>query len=487
MLVLEQSSDALSKRHRQSAWKRLIDLIGHPRKALGLFITLVLLLVVGRALISQPDAEESVADTRAPSDQTQQDLKQNTFTPQSDGDVSKANVASPLAKEPGIKDDEGDVLKASRIQSSTLILRRRETLSTLMKRAGVAGNDAFAALERLGTLTNLRRLQPGQRIDLEYQVKGNVRKLEALYLRDTFSSTAVVKRHENTFEAVREDIGTLAITRMVEGTIDDSLYLAAKRAGMPEKIIHDVIRMMSYGVDFQRDIRKGDSFRVYFERSYAPRFGDVEEGRVLYAELKLWRGTFEATLFRQPDGRLDYYDQKGRSLRKSLMVTPVDGARLSSGFGRRRHPILGYTKLHKGLDFSAARGTPVMAAGDGVIERANRWSTFGNYVRIRHGGGLKTAYAHLNGFAKGITAGRRVKQGDIIGYVGTTGRSTGPHLHYEVHKNGRQVNPLKLDLPTARQLEGAEQERFTAVRTMVLTDISNLNLHRASLVALKDD
>ena len=169
----------------------------------------------------------------------------------------------------------------------------------------------------------------------------------------------------------------------------------------------------------------------------------------------------------EDDGLTDFYDANGEAARKFLMKTPINGARLSSHYGKRKHPVLGYTKLHKGTDFAAPRGTPIYAAGNGVIERASRWSSYGNYIRIRHANGYKTAYAHLNGYAKGIKSGKRVKQGDVIGYVGTTGRSTGPHLHYEVLVNGKQVNAMRLDLPTGRKLTGDMLEQFKAEKARI--------------------
>ena len=165
----------------------------------------------------------------------------------------------------------------------------------------------------------------------------------------------------------------------------------------------------------------------------------------------------EVSLYRYKtpdDGFTDYYTATGQSVRKTLMRTPIDGARLTSRFGKRRHPILGYTKMHRGVDFGARRGTPIMAAGNGVVEMAGRNGAYGNYVRIRHNTEYKTAYAHMKGFAKGIRKGKRVKQGQVIGYVGSTGRSTSPHLHYEVHKKGRQINPLSVKLPAGRKLKG---------------------------------
>jgi murein DD-endopeptidase MepM/ murein hydrolase activator NlpD len=164
------------------------------------------------------------------------------------------------------------------------------------------------------------------------------------------------------------------------------------------------------------------------------------------------------------DGSIDYFTEKGQSARKALLRTPVNGARLLSGYGKRRHPILGYSKMHRGLDFAAARGTPVMAGGDGVVEKAQRNGAYGRYIRIRHRSGFKTAYAHLQGYARGIKRGKRVKQGQIIGYIGSSGRSTGPHLHYEILKNGRQINPMRHKLPTGRKLTKKALARFDDMR-----------------------
>jgi murein DD-endopeptidase MepM/ murein hydrolase activator NlpD len=177
---------------------------------------------------------------------------------------------------------------------------------------------------------------------------------------------------------------------------------------------------------------------------------------------------------RSTDGETDYFDAKGHSVRKALVVSPVDGARISSGFGRRRHPILGYTKMHRGTDFAAARGTPVYAAGRGVIETAGRNGAYGRYIRIRHNGTYKTAYAHLQGYVRGIKRGKRVRQGQVIGYVGSSGRSTGPHLHYEILRNGKQINPKRLNLPSGRILKGAELARFQTARAALETRLAAL-------------
>jgi len=246
-----------------------------------------------------------------------------------------------------------------------------------------------------------------------------------------------------------------------EGRIDDSLYMAMDRAGVAPEIIAELIMIYSFDVDFQREIRQGDAFELFYEQ-YLDETGAVaKHGDILFGNLTL-RGK-PLNLYRyvtSDDDKIDYYNEHGHSVRKALLRTPIDGARLTSRFGKRRHPVLGYTKMHKGIDFGARRGTPIRAAGDGVVERASRYGSFGNYALIRHSSEFKTAYAHMKGFARGMKKGAKVKQGQIIGYVGTTGRSTGPHLHYEVLKNGKHVNPLSLKLPSGRRLEGEELKTF---------------------------
>ena len=255
----------------------------------------------------------------------------------------------------------------------------------------------------------------------------------------------------------------------IAGQINGSLYLSAKHVGAPDEVIANLADAFAYDVDFQREIFGGDEFEAIFEVRYDDMGKLVSAGDILYARLK-WRGRSREKgyyRFAEEGERADYFDATGQSAKRLLMKTPIDGARLSSGFGTRKHPILGYARAHKGVDFAAPRGTPIKAAGDGVVERADVYGSFGNYVRIRHANSYETAYAHLNGFARGIRAGKRVRQGDIIGYVGTTGRSTGPHLHYEVHHRGGAVNPQNLKIATGKQLTGAALDRFKAERAMI--------------------
>ncbi len=337
-------------------------------------------------------------------------------------------------------------------------LKKDQTLAQLLKRAGVDNRDSYLAVKALSEYVDPRKIRVGETIRLTFDKEGEGAHLLGLSLKSNFDTIAYSNRDDDgNFKASEQKVGTITNTLTRSGTIDSSLFISARDAKVPSDILINMIRLFSYDVDFQREIRKGDGFRVLFERRTRLDNGEHEDGRILFAELTL-QGQPLGFYYYKPQTQTSarYFDRNGKSAQKALMKTPVDGARISGTFGKRKHPILGYTKNHYGVDFAAPRGTPIMAAGDGVIERASRWGTFGNYIRIRHPNGYKTAYAHLNGYGRGIRKGKRVEQGDIIGYVGTTGRSTGPHLHYEVYNNGKRVNPLRLKFPTGYQLPETE-------------------------------
>ncbi len=363
-------------------------------------------------------------------------------------------------------------------------IKRGENFVDALKRAGVNARDRNEAAYAFGKHYNLRRLRPGQEFILTVGAQNQT--LFQLAARDGEPNTHLVALDfradpENRIHVRRDQSGALTAdkktiemtTRLlsIAGRINGSLYVSAKAAGAPDQIIADLADAFSYDVDFQREIFGGDEFEAIFEARYDDQGELVSTGDILFARLK-WRGRSREKgyyLFAssQDGDRPDYYDSNGRGAKRLLMKTPIDGARLSSNFGTRKHPILGYRRAHKGVDFAANRGTPVKAAGDGVIERSDRYGSFGNYVRIRHSNGYKTAYAHLKGFGRGIRKGKRVRQGDIIGYVGTAGRSTGPHLHYEVHLNGQAVNPQKLKIATGKSLKAGDLDRFMAQRDLI--------------------
>ncbi len=380
------------------------------------------------------------------------------------------------------KGEDADLAKAP--QELRVVIAKGENFVEALSRAGIRASDRNEAAYAFGKLYNMRRLRPGQEFALSVAEPSRTffqavsesaappAYLISLEFRPESEKTIrLTRRAEGGYSTA--EIATPLTTRIasIEGPIIGSLYVSAKKQGAPDDVIASLAQMFAYDVDFQREIFGGDEFEALFEVKYDDTGKMVGGGEILYGRLK-WRGRQKEKgyyRFAMADAgeRADYFDASGESARRLLMKTPIDGARLSSGFGTRKHPILGYQKAHKGVDFAASRGTPIMAAGDGVIERAGPYGTFGNYVRIRHAQGYKTAYAHMNSIKKGVKTGARVRQGDIIGYVGTTGRSTGPHLHYEVHLKDVAVNPQNLKIATGYELTGAELKRFKALRDKI--------------------
>lgn len=347
-------------------------------------------------------------------------------------------------------------------------LRRGEALADLLQRLGVEGDDAARAAHALNTVFDTRRLQAGLdvRLDIETTSNGAARLL-AMALRPEAAREVYVQRStDNAFRARELNIRLTPRIRRVSGNIEGSLYLSANAAGASNAVLADVVKLLAYSVDFQREIFTGDTFEILYT-AYEDLSGNlVKTGELHFVALQTGDRTHAYWRFEQDD-EVAYYDRDGEAAQRLLMRTPIDGARLSSNFGKRRHPILGYARMHKGVDFAAPRGTPIYAAGNGVVERANRFGSFGNYVRIRHNADYKTAYAHLHRFARGIRAGTRVRQGQVIGYVGTTGRSTGPHLHYEVHYKGEAVNPTTLPDLGGEKLQGEALQRFHVERALI--------------------
>ena len=245
-----------------------------------------------------------------------------------------------------------------------------------------------------------------------------------------------------------------------EGSIDSSLYNTATELGIKPNTIIEFARLYGFQVDFQRDIWKGDSFQIIYEQFENEDGSLIESGDIIYSNLNIQGNDLNLYKFILGNKEIDYFDENGRSMRKTLMKTPINGARLSSPFGKRKHPILGFTKMHTGTDFAAPTGTPIMASGDGVVTRAQWCGGGGNCVKIKHNSTYQTVYAHMSKFGRGIKKGVKVRQGQIIGYVGSTGLSTGPHLHYEVIENGKKINSQKLRLPSGKTLKGEQRNRF---------------------------
>ena len=258
---------------------------------------------------------------------------------------------------------------------------------------------------------------------------------------------------------------------VVEGKILNNLYSSAVKAKMEPNVIIEFARIFGFEVDFQRDIRKGDEFEVMYERYMDDTNKFIQTGKILYAYLKVNNQKIKLYRFESKND-FDFYDEKGKSIKKALMKTPINGARLSSPFGNRKHPILGFTKHHNGTDFAAPTGTPIMASGNGTVIKAGWCGNGGNCVRIRHNSSYTTGYGHLSKFA--TKTGSRVRQGQIIGYVGNTGMSTGPHLHYTVKYNGKFINSQKLKLPSGKILKGEERKLFEIERIKLDVEVAEL-------------
>lgn len=344
--------------------------------------------------------------------------------------------------------------------------RRGDTLGDLFEEAGVSADEAHAAIAAMGKSFSPRRLRTGQEITLTFlpdtDEKGNTRFL-GFSLNPEWDHVVRVWRDGDGFKSAKEKrLLTHGLAR-VEGVIDSSLFEAGVGAGIPATVLVEMIRLFSWDVDFQREIQAGDAFEIMYEQAFDKGGDLVRNGRILSATLIL-SGERRSMYFFEGAQGPEYFDQKGRGARKALLRTPVDGAKLTSGFGKRHHPVLGYTKMHKGVDFGAATGTPIYAAGDGTVAQAGWEGGYGNFVKLRHTENYNTLYGHMSRIASNIKAGRHVRQGEIIGFVGSTGRSTGPHLHYEILVNNSHVNPMTVKMPSGRKLEGKDLQRFMAAR-----------------------
>ena len=289
----------------------------------------------------------------------------------------------------------------------------------------------------------------------------------------TNTSSVEVRKLQDTF-TVKENILKLYKKEIVvKNSITNNLYSSAMTVNVEPNIIVEFARIFGFEVDFQRDIRKGDWFEIYYEKFIDDNNKVRDTGKIIYASMYVNGEEINLYNFEYKNDE-EYYDIKGKSITKSLMKTPINGARLSSSFGMRKHPILGYNKMHRGTDFAAPSGTPIMASGSGTVTRARWCGGGGNCVKIKHNSTYETIYAHMKSFAKGIKEGRKVKQGQIIGYVGSTGLSTGPHLHYEVIVNGKKVNSQKLKLPSGKVLKGEARKEFELKRIKIDLKLSEL-------------
>jgi murein DD-endopeptidase MepM/ murein hydrolase activator NlpD len=414
-----------------------------------------------------------------------QDLAQKYFllpTTQADSD---ATAAAPAADELEVAAATSEVAASGPIEQ-IIQVQKGDTLMSVLADAGIKLDEAHAAIVALSDVFSPKQLMPGQPIKLTLAPSdqnddgGDGSNQPQLQLVSLSLQPSVARNVELTrgldgaFTAQSTDVPLHRELSRAAGSIQSSLFEAGQSDGVPIEVMNEIIHAFSYDVDFQREIQPGDAYEILYERFADGEGRLAKTGDILYASLTLSGRKLALYRYTTADGRSDWFNPKGDSVRKALLRTPVDGAKITSGFGMRMHPILGYSLMHKGVDFGAPIGTPIYAAGDGVIQQIGPFAGYGNYIRLKHTATYGTAYGHISRFAAGLRVGSHVHQGQVIAYVGMTGRATGPHLHYEVLVNGKQINPQSVKLPTGQKLAGKELKAFMAL-------VANIDRQRRDL------
>ena len=352
------------------------------------------------------------------------------------------------------------------------IVKNNDTVESILKKFSVKKKEISFIVKEIKK-RKLSNITPNQKVKFVLRRSSDKTDMEVLKIEYPISKTTYVNidKVSDGLEINKNITQLFKKNIVVEGKILNNLYSSAVKAKMEPNVIIEFARIFGFEVDFQRDIRKGDEFEVMYERYMDDTNKFIQTGKILYAYLKVNNQKIKLYRFESKND-FDFYDEKGKSIKKALMKTPINGARLSSPFGNRKHPILGFTKHHNGTDFAAPTGTPIMASGNGTVIKAGWCGNGGNCVRIRHNSSYTTGYGHLSKFA--TKTGRRVRQGQIIGYVGNTGMSTGPHLHYTVKYNGKFINSQKLKLPSGKILKGEERKLFEIERIKLDVEVAEL-------------
>jgi len=402
--------------------------------------------------------------------------------------VMGAGVASALQKEPGSAEEVPTLVSIKALEPQAIAeaqvrpglseptavpmkILPGETFEAAVRRTGVTPEEAKTVVQTLARAYDTVNIKAGlafQAVVAHPRGRGGPVQLIGLSMQTGPASTLTLSRTFDGALRLRElEEQTRQETTVAHGSMDSSLYVAALNAGADARTVAQAANLFAAKLDFSRDIQPGDEFRLVFNRKVTESGRTVETGDLLYAEIGA-KGQ-KIRFYRYDDGKgtPDFFDETGKSIRSLLLRTPIDGARISSRFGARKHPILGYTRMHQGIDFAAGTGTPIVAAGDGVVVFKGRNSGYGNFIKIRHQSGWETSYAHMSRFANRIENGSRVSQGQVIGYVGSTGLATGPHLHYEVSHNGVRVNPTGARVPQGSVLSGRDLAAFQSQKAAI--------------------
>jgi murein DD-endopeptidase MepM/ murein hydrolase activator NlpD len=351
-------------------------------------------------------------------------------------------------------------------------VKNKDTLEKILKKYNIDTAEINNLTSKI-IKRKLSSISPGSQVKIITKEKKGSKKVISLFYPIDVITSVEVKRNKNVFDISKVVLKLNKKEIVLSNTIKNNLYSSAVEAGLEPNIIVEFANIFGFEVDFQRDIRRGDTFEVYYEQFVDDNNIVRRTGKIIYASMYVNNKEISLYNFKY-NNETGFYDVDGKSVIKTLMKTPINGARLSSSFGMRKHPILGFNKLHQGTDFAAPNGTPIMASGNGVVVMAQKYKGYGNYILLKHNSTFKTAYAHLSKYGRGVRKGVRVIQGQIIGYVGSTGMSTGPHLHYEVIKNGKKINSQRLKLPTGKILNNEARNKFEVERIKIDVKLAGL-------------
>lgn len=428
--------------------------------------------------LKNPFTEETTTSLEANDYSLSSSLEKNEIETLSENIIDETKKIIPAT--PNVTEEESLVPEISNIAEDTyaiFTIKRGDTLYKIFNDAGISPNDSHRIFREIKKIFKVGRLQIGDTVEINFAntddndyysipksiiLNSHLKKIEILYNEAT---------NKYTGKTVKAPIELK--NRLISSEIKGNLYTSAQKKGLDKTTIANFISLFSHNIDFQRDIRDGDAFTLLEEYYETPEGKKLNNKKIVYAALNVKGKHIEMFRHENENGSAEYYDRDGNNIRKTLLQTPVNGARISGRFGMRKHPVLGYSRMHKGLDYAAPRGTPILAAGDGTVVFTKRSKGYGKYIKIKHSANYATLYAHLDKFAKGMRAGRRVTQGEVIGYVGSTGLATGPHLHYEVHVKGKQVNPATVKFSKAPPLDTNKMVAFKESVKSIDTLISN--------------
>ena len=398
----------------------------------------------------------------------------NIKTPNATKSPKNTLITKDISNKPQIETDDSTEnsfknVKKPKSKETIIIVKKDQTFSSILDNFNFDNKKKFAIINAINAIYDLRELKVNKKIIFLIDKNENVEKI----IIELNFNTNLEADLRSDIKIVKKELETFSEINSQEYVISNSLYADGINNNIPNQILIKLIQLFSFDLDFQRDIQKDTKVSISYEKIFVKNKSDYALGDIEYAKIIIKNNTLEYFKFLTDDGFIDYFNRQGKNVKKSILKTPIDGARISSSFGMRKHPISGFNKMHKGVDFAAPIGTPVYAGGNGVIEMVGVNGGYGKYIRIRHNNEYKTAYAHLNSYRKGISKGVRVNQGEVIGYVGSTGRSTGPHLHYEIIYQNKKINPLKLKLPSGKILKGDELARFEKNYKMILANHLN--------------